>query len=112
MTDEFTISAVTAKSKEIMSEVSQAVVGKGNLLHNVMVALLADGHILLEDYPGLAKTLTAHSFAQVLGLTFKRIQFTPDLLPGDILGGYIFNRNTGDFELHKGPIFSQIVLGR
>ena len=110
MTDEFTISAVTAKSKEIMSEVSQAVVGKGNLLHNVMVALLADGHILLEDYPGLAKTLTAHSFAQVLGLTFKRIQFTPDLLPGDILGGYIFNRNTGDFELHKGPIFSQIVL--
>ena len=110
MTDEFTISAVTAKSKEIMSEVSQAVVGKGNLLHNVMVALLADGHILLEDYPGLAKTLTAHSFAQVLGLTFKRIQFTPDLLPGDILGGYIFNRNTGDFELHKGPIFSQIIL--
>ena len=110
MTDEFTVSDVTAKCKEIMNEVSLAVVGKEQLLHNVMVALLADGHILLEDYPGLAKTLTAHSFAQVLGLTFRRIQFTPDLLPGDILGGYIFNRNSGDFELHKGPIFSQIVL--
>ncbi len=110
MTEEFTILAVTAKCKEIMDEVTRAVVGKEQLLHNVMVALLADGHILLEDYPGLAKTLTAHSFAQVLGLTFRRIQFTPDLLPGDILGGYIFNRNSGDFELHKGPIFSQIVL--
>ena len=110
MTEELTILAVTAKCKEIMDEVTRAVVGKEQLLHNVMVALLADGHILLEDYPGLAKTLTAHSFAQVLGLTFRRIQFTPDLLPGDILGGYIFNRNSGDFELHKGPIFSQIVL--
>ncbi len=110
MTEEFTILAVTAKCKEILDEVTRAVVGKEQLLHNVMVALLADGHILLEDYPGLAKTLTAHSFAQVLGLTFRRIQFTPDLLPGDILGGYIFNRNSGDFELHKGPIFSQIVL--
>ena len=110
MTDEFTISAVRAKCQEILAEVSCAVVGKEDLLHNVLVALLADGHILLEDYPGLAKTLTAHSFAQVLGLTFRRIQFTPDLLPGDILGGYIFNRNSGDFELHQGPIFSQIVL--
>ncbi len=110
MTDEPTLSAVTAKCRTILEEVSCAVIGKEELLHNVMVALLADGHILLEDYPGLAKTLTAHSFAQVLGLTFRRIQFTPDLLPGDILGGYIFNRNRGDFELHKGPIFSQIVL--
>lgn len=110
MTETLSIPSVTAKTKEILSEVSRAVVGKEELLHNVMAALLADGHILLEDYPGLAKTLTAHSFAQVLGLTFKRIQFTPDLLPGDILGGYIFNRNTGDFELHKGPVFSQIVL--
>jgi MoxR-like ATPase len=73
--------------------------------------VLADGHVLIEDLPGLAKTLTARSFAVVLGLTFKRIQFTPDLLPADITGGYIFNRQQGTFELVKGPIFANLVLG-
>ncbi len=101
---------VAGQAQAIRQEVARAVIGKNDLLHRILVALLADGHILVEDYPGLAKTLTAHSFAQVLGLSFRRIQFTPDLLPGDILGGYVFNRDKGAFELHRGPIFSQIVL--
>ena len=75
-----------------------------------MTAMLADGHILLEDFPGLAKTMIANSFATALGLDFKRIQFTPDLLPGDITGGYIYDRTTNQFELRKGLIFANIVL--
>ncbi|MBK9053756.1 MAG: MoxR family ATPase [Chloroflexi bacterium] len=75
-----------------------------------MAAILSDGHVLLEDFPGLGKTLLANSFATALGISFKRIQFTPDLLPGDITGGYIFNRATSEFELRKGPIFANIVL--
>jgi MoxR-like ATPase len=75
-----------------------------------MSSVLAGGHILLEDFPGLGKTLVARSFAKVLGLDFKRIQFTPDLLPGDITGGYVFNRTKNEFELRKGPIFGNIIL--
>ncbi len=104
------IGQVSQKSEIIINEVKKAIVGKDDLLRKIMAAILAGGHILLEDYPGLAKTLVANSFATALGLAFKRIQFTPDLLPGDITGSYIFNRNTNDFELRKGPIFSNIVL--
>ncbi|MBW2624275.1 MAG: MoxR family ATPase [Deltaproteobacteria bacterium] len=97
-------------SSNIISEVERAIVGKKEVLHKIMAAVLAGGHILLEDYPGLAKTLIAKSFAKVLGLEFKRIQFTPDLLPGDITGGYIYDRNLNRFELRKGPIFANIIL--
>src|SRR5512143_2027111 len=76
----------------------------------IMATVIAVGHILFEDYPGLGKTLIARSFATALGLRFKRIQFTPDLLPGDITGGYVFNRNKNTFELRKGPIFTNILL--
>ncbi|RLD00831.1 MAG: magnesium chelatase [Chloroflexi bacterium] len=76
----------------------------------VMAAILAGGHVLLEDFPGLGKTMIARSFATALGLDFKRIQFTPDLLPGDITGGYIFNRGESRFDLRQGPVFSNIVL--
>src|SRR5215204_1292859 len=76
----------------------------------MMASVLAGGHMLLEDFPGLGKTMIAHSFAHVLGLEFKRIQFTPDLLPGDITGGYIFDRTKNQFELRKGPVFANIVL--
>jgi MoxR-like ATPase len=93
-----------------MAEVERAVVGKRALLEMMMSSVLAGGHILLEDFPGLGKTLVARSFAKVLGLDFKRIQFTPDLLPGDITGGYIFNRTKNEFELRKGPIFANIIL--
>jgi MoxR-like ATPase len=101
---------VAEYSNRIIDEVARAIVGKREQLQMVMTAILADGHVLLEDYPGLGKTLLARSFAQVLGLSFRRIQFTPDLLPGDITGGYVFNRSRGDFELRQGPVFANIVL--
>ena len=101
---------VTELSDQIVTEVERLIVGKRHVLRQILAAILAEGHILLEDFPGLAKTLIAHSFAQALGLDFKRIQFTPDLLPGDITGGYIFNRQRSEFELHKGPLFANIVL--
>jgi MoxR-like ATPase len=107
MTD---IQQVSSLSKKVIAEVERAVVGKRALLEMVMSAALAGGHVLLEDFPGLGKTLVARSFATVLGLDFKRIQFTPDLLPGDITGGYIFNRTKNKFELRKGPIFTNILL--
>jgi MoxR-like ATPase len=104
------VSEVATQSNHIIDEVERAIVGKRALLERIMAAILAGGHILLEDYPGLAKTLIANSFATALGLEFKRIQFTPDLLPSDITGSYIFNRSTNQFELHKGPIFANIIL--
>jgi len=96
--------------RKVVDEVEKAIVGKRPLLETVMAAALAGGHVLLEDYPGLGKTMIAKSFATALGLDFKRIQFTPDLLPGDITGGYIFNRAANRFELRKGPIFANIIL--
>ena len=95
---------------QILDEVGRAVVGKTEVLEKIMSAALSGGHVLLEDYPGLGKTLIARSFAATLGLSFKRIQFTPDLLPADITGGYIFNRNTNQFELRQGPVFTNILL--
>lgn len=101
---------VATLGNAVIAEVEKAVVGKKKLLIQIMSTILAGGHILLEDYPGLAKTLTANSFAVALGLNFKRIQFTPDLLPGDITGSYIYDRNKGRFDLHRGPIFANIIL--
>jgi MoxR-like ATPase len=106
-----TIDQVSRKGREILAEMEKAIVGKRSFLEKVFCAVLADGHVLIEDLPGLAKTLTARSFSVVLGLTFKRIQFTPDLLPADITGGYVFNRQRGTFELVQGPIFANLVLG-
>lgn len=94
----------------IIAEVERAVIGKRAMLELVLMAILSGGHILFEDYPGLAKTLTAKSFAAALGLEFKRIQFTPDLLPGDVTGTHIYNQKTGEFELKRGPIFANIIL--
>ncbi len=101
---------VAAFSHTIVEEVGKAIVGKTQVLHQMLAAFLSNGHILLEDYPGLAKTLIANSFATVLGLSFRRIQFTPDLLPGDITGGYVYDRAQNQFVLRSGPIFAQIVL--
>jgi len=97
-------------NQKIITEIELAIVGKSILLKKIMAAVLAEGHILLEDYPGLAKTLLAKCFAAVLGLEFKRIQFTPDLLPADITGGYIYDRQRNQFELRRGPIFANIIL--
>src|SRR5512140_3399112 len=101
---------VSVLSRKVIAEVERAVVGKRPVLGMVMAAALAGGHVLFEDFPGLGKTLIARSFATALGLGFKRIQFTPDLLPGDITGGYIFNRDKNTFELRQGPIFTNILL--
>jgi MoxR-like ATPase len=104
------IREVSELSRRVITEVERAVVGKRGVLEMVMTAALAGGHVLFEDFPGLGKTLIARSFAMALGLDFKRIQFTPDLLPSDITGGYIFNRNKNKFELRKGPVFTNILL--
>ncbi len=94
----------------VLDEVELAVVGKREPLELVLLALLADGHVLLEDYPGLAKTLAARSFAQTLSMDFARIQFTPDLMPSDVTGSSIWNQRDGDFELRRGPIFTNLLL--
>src|SRR5258706_4307082 len=107
---EMEITKVSALSREVIAEVERAIIGKRDLLEMIMASLLAGGHVLLEDYPGLGKTLIARSFASALGLDFKRIQFTPDLLPGDITGGYIFDRTKNKFELRQGPVFTNILL--
>ena len=104
------LTSVANLGTRVIEEVERAVVGKRSLLEQIMAAILADGHILLEDYPGLAKTLIAKSFAVALGLDFKRIQFTPDLLPSDITGSYIYDRSQNRFELRQGPIFANIIL--
>lgn len=105
------IPEVARLSTAIIDEVEKAIVGKRPELSKIMAAILSPGgHILLEDYPGLAKTLIANSFAAALGMSFKRIQFTPDLLPGDITGGYIYDRERGQFSLRKGPVFANLIL--
>lgn len=104
------ITKVTALTDRVIQEIERAVVGKKSLLEKIMAAVLVGGHVLLEDYPGLAKTLIANSFSSTLGLEFRRIQFTPDLLPGDITGGYVYDRNQNRFDLRKGPIFANIIL--
>jgi len=96
--------------QRIIGQVKKVIVGKDAVLEKVMLALLANSHILFEDYPGLAKTLLARSFAMSMGCDFSRIQFTPDLLPADITGTYVYNVKSGDFELRKGPVFTNILL--
>ena len=98
---------VRAACDGILDEVEKAVVGKRESLELVLLGLLADGHVLIEDYPGLAKTLVARSFAQVAAMSFSRIQFTPDLMPSDVTGSSIYNQRASDFEFRPGPIFTQ-----
>ncbi len=101
---------VEEKGGEILNEIEKAIVGKRRLLEIILAAAISEGHILLEDFPGLGKTVMAKSLAAVLGLDFKRIQFTTDLLPSDITGGYIYDRSKSTFILRKGPLFANIIL--
>lgn len=94
----------------IKKEVSKVIVGQENMIHLLMVALLADGHVLIEGVPGVAKTLTAKLLARCIDVPFSRIQFTPDLMPSDVIGTSVFNPQTASFSFRKGPIFSQLVL--
>lgn len=108
MTDE--MSEISHICDSLINEVGKVVIGKENMLKFVILGILTDGHILFEDYPGLAKTLTAKTFAKAIGCNFNRVQFTPDLLPADITGTYIYNQKTSEFRLNKGPIFTNILL--
>src|SRR5579885_1921335 len=94
----------------VLDQIERAVVGKRDALELVLLAILADGHVLLEDYPGLAKTLIARSFASATSLQFARIQFTPDLMPSDVTGSSVFDQRTSEFDFRPGPIFTNLLL--
>jgi MoxR-like ATPase len=102
---------VAAPAEAILDEVERAVVGKRDVVELVLLAVLADGHVLLEDVPGVAKTLIARSFATATGLRFGRVQFTPDLLPSDVTGSSVFDQRTASFEFRPGPVFCNLLLG-
>ena len=105
-----TIDEVGEVASRVLDEIERAIVGKREQLELILLGILGDGHVLLEDFPGLAKTLIARSFAQATTLTFSRIQFTPDLMPSDVTGSSIFNQQTTEFEFRPGPIFANILL--
>jgi MoxR-like ATPase len=102
---------IAERAAQILDEVEFAVVGKRDALELVLLGLLADGHVLIQDNPGLAKTLIARSFASVTGLRFTRVQFTPDLMPSDVTGSAIYDQRSGDLRFQPGPIFTNILLG-
>ena len=104
------IETLNDKVKKAIAEVSKVVVGQDYMVNRLLIGLFTNGHILLEGVPGLAKTLTINTLSQVLHLDFQRIQFTPDLLPADLIGTMIYNQKKGDFEVKKGPIFSNLIL--
>jgi MoxR-like ATPase len=106
-----TVGEIGTRGDRIIDEVERAVVGKREALELVLLGFLADGHVLIEDFPGLGKTLIARSFAQVFAMDFGRVQFTPDLMPSDVTGSSVFNQRTGDFEFRPGPIFTNLLLG-
>jgi MoxR-like ATPase len=105
-----TLEELAARAAAILDEIERVVVGKREALELVLTGMLADGHVLLEDYPGLAKTLIARSFAQTCELDFSRIQFTPDLMPADVTGSAIYDQRSGEFEFRAGPIFTNLLL--
>jgi MoxR-like ATPase len=107
---EMNLTRVSQLSSAVLDEVDRAVVGKREALRLVLSGILAGGHVLMEDFPGLGKTLAARSFAQTLGLDFKRAQFTPDLLPGDITGSFVYDQREGEFEFRAGPLFAGLLL--
>ena len=104
------VTQASSLAGQVLDEVEKAVVGKRDALTLVLAAVLAKGHVLLEDFPGLGKTLAARSLATALGLDFARAQFTPDLLPADLTGSFLYNQREGTFEFRRGPIFTGLLL--
>jgi MoxR-like ATPase len=104
------VTDASALATRVLDEVEKAVVGKREALMQVLAAVLGKGHVLLEDYPGLGKTLAARSFAQALGIEFTRAQFTPDLLPADLTGSFVYDQRRGEFEFRRGPLFTGLLL--
>ncbi len=101
---------LSTRCRDVLDALAQAIVGKDAALHLLLAAILADGHVLIEDVPGVAKTSIARAASQVLGLPFKRVQFTPDLLPADLTGSFVFDQRTMSFAFRHGPIFTQLLL--
>lgn len=99
-----------SKIRRVIREISKVIVGHDHLINRLLIGLFTNGHILLEGVPGVAKTMTVNTLARVLGLEFQRIQFTPDLLPADLIGTMIYNQKEAEFEVKKGPIFSNLIL--
>jgi len=104
------IAAVAERAREVVVTLGRIVVGKDAVLERILAGILASGHVLVEDYPGLAKTLIARLLAQALDLGFRRIQFTPDLLPSDITGSFLYDQREGRFEFRPGPVFTSLLL--
>jgi MoxR-like ATPase len=108
--EEAIVQSIKETAAKVKENVERVIVGKGEVVELAIIALLCEGHILIEDVPGLGKTVLAKSLARSLGCSFRRIQCTPDLLPSDITGTYVFNQKTSDFEFRPGPVMAQIVL--
>ena len=111
MTTQENLNSINKLSNDLRENIKKVVVSNNEALDLAIVAILCNGHILIEDVPGIGKTTLAKSLAQSLGCTFKRIQFTPDLTPTDVLGTNIYNQRSGDFDFRPGPIFTQLLLG-
>jgi len=109
-TDPMDVGAASEECRAILDAVGEAVIADRGFFEDVLLGILSRGHVLLEDVPGTGKTLTARSLAAALGLSFSRIQFTPDLLPSDVTGTHVFNEGTREFEFNEGPIFANVVL--
>ena len=109
--DEMSIQEATELIDTVLDEVESVVIADRDFLENIMLGILAQGHVLLEDVPGTGKTLTANVFATALNIEFSRVQFTPDLLPADVLGTSVFDEQEGEFEFQEGPIFGNVILG-
>ncbi|MDZ5812676.1 AAA family ATPase, partial [Halorubrum sp. AD140] len=101
---------VQRRSDQLLDEIAAAVVTERSTLKTILVGMLSDGHVLLEDVPGTGKTLTARSFADAVDVSFSRVQFTPDLLPSDVVGSNVFDEKTRSFEFQPGPVFANVVL--
>ena len=104
------VAVVAERVREVVATLGRIVVGKDDVLERILAGILANGHVLIEDYPGLAKTLIARLLAQALDLGFRRIQFTPDLLPSDITGSFLYDQREGRFEFRAGPVFTNLLL--
>jgi MoxR-like ATPase len=104
------VAAIAERAREVVQTIGRVVVGKDDVIERIVAGVLANGHVLIEDYPGLAKTLIARLLAQALDLGFRRIQFTPDLLPSDITGSFIYDQSQGRFEFRAGPVFTNLLL--
>ena len=104
------VAALAERVREVVQTLGRIVVGKDDVLERILAGILANGHVLVEDYPGLAKTLIARLLAQALDLGFRRIQFTPDLLPSDITGSFLYDQREGRFEFRPGPVFTNLLL--